>query len=50
METEAQVKAINPWLSIWIKPRATIRWIVNTDPTQQVILLAALGGIAQTLD
>jgi len=50
MEVEVQAKSLNPWFSIWIKPRETIRWIVDTDPTRQVILLAALGGIAQSLD
>lgn len=49
MDEEVQVKLYNPWVSIWIKPRETIRWIVDTDPTRQVILLAALGGIAQSL-
>ncbi len=50
METEVQAKPLNPWLSIWVKPRETMRWIVDTDPTRQVVLLAVLGGIAQFLD
>ena len=50
MDAVAQVKSFHPWVSIWIKPRETIRCIVSTDPTRQVILLAALGGIAQSLD
>jgi hypothetical protein len=49
METEVQIDPLNPWVSIWIRPRETIRWIVETDPTRQVILLAALSGIAQSL-
>ncbi|KHD09136.1 hypothetical protein PN36_23185 [Candidatus Thiomargarita nelsonii] len=39
----------NPWFSIWTKPRATIRKIVETDPNHQVILLASLSGIANAL-
>lgn len=50
METEIQAKPLNPWFSTWVKPRETMRWIVDTDPTRQVVLLAVLGGIAQFLD
>lgn len=47
MEPAAEEK-INPWLSIWIQPRYTMRKILdgNRGP---VILLAALGGIADSL-
>lgn len=38
------------WLSIWIKPRETIRRIVTTKPRYQVYLLAALAGLGQFLD
>ncbi|MCA9938385.1 MAG: YIP1 family protein [Anaerolineales bacterium] len=50
MDMETAVKSLNPWVSIWTKPRETIRWIVDTDPTRHVILLAALTGIAQSLN
>jgi Yip1-like protein len=33
----------NPFFTIWIAPRATIRRIVDTDPTRHVLILAALG-------
>jgi hypothetical protein len=33
----------NPVFTIWIAPRATIRRIVDTDPTRHVLMLAALG-------
>lgn len=33
----------NPFFTIWIAPRATIRRIVDTDPTRHVLMLAALG-------
>ena len=38
-----------PWLSIWTRPRATIRQILATDPGRGVFRLAALGGIAEFL-
>ena len=34
---------ITPFLTIWTEPRATIRRIVDTDPTRNVIALAAIG-------
>ncbi len=37
---------LNPWLSIWTKPRATIRQIVETDPKYMVVPVAALAGIS----
>lgn len=37
---------LNPWVSMWTKPRATVRQQLDTDPTRQVLLLAALGGVA----
>ncbi len=40
----------NPWLSIWTRPRGTIRAIVRLDPEKHVILLAALAGVGQVLD
>jgi Yip1 domain len=35
--------SITPFITIWTQPRATIRRIVDTDPTRNVILLAAVG-------
>lgn len=39
----------NYWYSIWLKPRDTIRDIVDTNPARNILLLAVLGGISQTL-
>jgi hypothetical protein len=50
MEIQSQPQSLSPFLSIWIKPRETIRRIVETNPTQHVILLAMLAGIGQALD
>jgi hypothetical protein len=43
-------QSLNPWISIWIEPRATMRQILDTDPKRLVILLIALSTIASTLD
>ncbi|MEW4566951.1 Yip1 family protein [Tautonia sp. JC769] len=39
----------NPWKTIWRRPRATIRYLVATDPTRSVMLLAGLNGINSSL-
>ena len=43
-------RRLNPWLSIWTKPRRTMRQILDDDPERLVLVLAALGGISQALD
>lgn len=48
-ETAAQPLSPNPWATIWTDPRATIRHLVRTDPERYIVLLAALGGIMQSL-
>ena len=40
----------HPLVSIWTRPRATIRSIVGTDPTRYVLVLAALAGVRQALN
>jgi hypothetical protein len=39
----------NPWLRIWTEPRSTIRHLTHADPERGLILLAALGGVSQSL-
>ncbi len=41
---------LNPWFTVWTKPRATMRAILDTDPKRMVVLLAALAGIGGALD
>lgn len=36
----------DPFTSIWVRPRATIRRILDADPRRHVLLLAVLSGIA----
>ena len=45
---ELPIQAMNPWLTMSLSPRATIRHIITTDPRRHVILLAVLYGIAET--
>jgi hypothetical protein len=39
----------NPWVTIWLHPRRTIRAILNRDVTYMVLAIAAVGGISQVL-
>ncbi|UCC13740.1 MAG: YIP1 family protein [Gammaproteobacteria bacterium] len=41
--------APNPWITIWLQPRATIRRILDSDPASHVWFLGAAGGISQGL-
>ena len=45
MSLEAANKP-NPLISVWLQPRKTIEWIVATQPTRGVLLLAMLGGMS----
>jgi hypothetical protein len=36
---------LNPWVSIWTRPRATIQQIVDANPEHLVIMLAAISGL-----
>ena len=40
---------LNPWVSMWIKPRATIQQIIDTNPNHLVLILAALFGVSDYL-
>jgi hypothetical protein len=40
---------LNPWLSIWTQPRATMRQILDTDPRRLVHVLAILGALCRML-
>jgi hypothetical protein len=39
-----------PWVSIWVRPRRTIRQIVDHNPSQSVYLLSALTGVYRFLN
>ena len=46
---EMRAEPLNPWLSLWTRPRATMRQILDTHPRRLVHLLAILGGIAEMI-
>jgi hypothetical protein len=41
---------VDSWLSIWYRPRATIRRIVDTDPRKFVLLIAWMAGALAALN
>ena len=45
-----QLDTLNPWFTIWTRPRATMRSVLDTDPRRMVLVLAMLAGFAQALD
>ncbi len=45
-----ETKPVNPWLTIWVKPRMTIRYILNHKFLGFAFLLSILAGIGNTLD
>jgi hypothetical protein len=44
------IEKLNPWFSIWTKPRATMQQIIETNPTGFVLLLAAVSGYGEALN
>jgi len=43
-------RSISPWFTMWYSPRKTIRWIVDSNPRQQILFLSALLGISWALN
>lgn len=41
---------LDPWLSMWVRPRATVRQILDTSPNRQIMLLAVLSGIISSFN
>ena len=39
----------NPWWRIWIQPRQTIRYLINTDPKMHFWALAVVYGIIRAV-
>ncbi len=44
-----QSKSRNPWSTIWLDPRGTIRYVLDTNPMHSFIVLIAVGGIGNLL-
>lgn len=47
---ESVQDSLSPFISIWFRPRGTIRRIVDTEPEKHVLLLAVISGIIRGLD
>jgi hypothetical protein len=45
----SSLDSTTPFLTIWTRPRATIRSVVDSDPTRYVLLLAAIESASATL-
>ncbi|MDA8021017.1 MAG: YIP1 family protein [Thermoanaerobaculia bacterium] len=41
---------LNPFKTVWIRPRETVRWLTATNPELHVVLLACIAGIGSSLD
>lgn len=41
---------LKPWLSIWVKPRKTIRYVIQNSSFKMLFILAILSGIATFLN
>ena len=46
---EVRAEPLNPWMSMWTRPRATMRQILDTNPRRGVHALAIVGGIAEVI-
>ena len=40
---------LNPWRTIWTRPRATVRWVAENDPTEWFWLLLIAGGTSRVM-
>lgn len=47
MENNSKNNITHPWSGIWLFPRQTIRYIMETNPQYHFYLLVIIGGIAQ---
>ena len=50
LRSPGHVGDTNPFLSIWLEPRATIRKIVETNPHKHFYVLVSLFAFFSTLD
>jgi len=50
MNSEIPSLAFNPWWRIWIQPRQTIRYLIETDPKMHFWVLVFFYGIIRAID
>ncbi|GKV57960.1 YIP1 family protein [Sporosarcina sp. NCCP-2222] len=41
---------LNPWLSIWVRPKVTARYAIEKIPMNYLVVLVLIGGIFEVLD
>lgn len=41
---------LNPWTSMWLQPRATIRQVIRENPEQSLAVLAGVAGVSKAWD
>ena len=49
MTESSELPPPNPWFAMWTRPRETIRSLVAEESARSVTVVAALGGIAESL-
>lgn len=47
---DASQPLLNPWFSMWTKPRATMQQIIEHDPKHMVMMLVIASGFSNALD
>lgn len=51
LQVNEEPKGIAPWLSVWTRPRDTIRQFLNSsNPTKHMIVIAMLSGVISSLN
>lgn len=50
MTEDMAKRDLNPWLSIWTRPRSTLHWVLGRDTGHWVLGLAAVSGVTEALD
>lgn len=47
--SDCEAPALNPWFQVWIRPRATIQRVVETDRRWLMLSIAGLLGVASSI-
>lgn len=49
MNETSSTPTLNPWFTMWLWPKRTIRQIIETDPVRLTLLISAISGIGAFL-
>ncbi|MDN4607712.1 Yip1 family protein [Sporosarcina highlanderae] len=51
IEEERNVEPkLNPWTSVWVHPRKTVRYVIENKPNSFILVIAMLAGLVHILD